>query len=143
MTRQEEDAELERFVDWYCTNIDGIEPDDWAHTSQVMKTMREKKTAPSEISKGLRQAVNDIATDYLDNSPEEISSIDERLRRANLPTFTEVHLKFKNSLGKVIKRGKIRNETEYYLAKNALCDAPELYSKEDLEILEAVVGSWE
>jgi hypothetical protein len=71
---------------------------------------------------GLRQAINDIieATRHLDSG--EVQRIDSELRQQNLITLSALRRRFSKAYEKVVKRGNIKNENEYYLIQNIIND---------------------
>ena len=52
-------------------------------------------------------------------SAEQISALDLKLGAAHLPTLTEVRARFSNAVQRVLRRGRIDDESEYHAVRNA------------------------
>ena len=76
-------------------------------------------TSPSNARRGLLMAIGDMieATDCW--SITRVTEIDRMLDRAGLPSLSEVRAKFSKVLRRVITRGSITSEAEYYAVRNA------------------------
>ena len=88
--------------------------------------------------KGLSLAIGDIIELTSRWSVSEMASIDAELTDAGLPTLSTIRLRFSKAVGSIIRRGRIRNEAEYYLVRNAAdVDA------ERRELLFGLLDTWE
>ena len=92
---------------------------------------------------GLLEAVNDIVEMSLPWTSAQVAEIDEQLRDRGAPTLTEVRARHARKLDRVITRGSIRNEVEYYLAKGVLDGAPEALSPEAEASLAELIIAYE
>jgi len=70
-------------------------------------------------------AIGDILEMLAGANPEEVSCIDDGLRRNGLPTLTHVRARFWRKIPLILKRGKIRNEGEYRALRNVVEAMPE------------------
>ena len=119
--REREYTELNAYLDWYSTNVSGIDPSDPIHPTNVGKRIV-AKYGKSKALDGLKQAVNDTVEELVDQPPEYIEKLDESLRQAGLLSFSEVRRRYASSYKRILKRASIRNDTEYYLITGVLAD---------------------
>jgi len=73
----------------------------------------------------------------MDYDPEQIARIDEALRQAGAPTLTQLLAHQSKLLKAILRRGKIRNDTEFYIVSTVLSDT----STDRPESETAVLGS--
>ena len=50
---------------------------------------------------------------------EKVAALDDRLRSERLPTLSEIRVRFSKSIGRALRRGRIKDDTEYYAVRNA------------------------
>jgi hypothetical protein len=112
--REREYSELNAYLDWYSTNVSGIDPADPIHPTNVGKRIVDEY-GRSKALDGLKQAVNDTVEELVDQPPVYIEKLDRSLREAGLLTFSEVRRRYTSSYKRVLKRGSIKNDNEYYL----------------------------
>jgi len=55
-------------------------------------------------------------------SPEKVAAADSRLKEYGIVTLTKVWFQYSRKYNRVLKRGKIFNEGEYYLIKGIVDD---------------------
>ncbi|MGN6376400.1 MAG: hypothetical protein ACTHMG_12725, partial [Sphingomonas sp.] len=70
--------------------------------------------APSKARSGLRIAIGDIVEFTNDWPPSEVGSCDDELSQLGLPTLSEVRASFSRLVQRVIRRGHIKSEDEFY-----------------------------
>jgi hypothetical protein len=77
------------------------------------------KRSPANARKGLGMAIADTIemTDAWD--AKVLLQLDRQLTGLGLPTLSEMRLRFGKRLSKILRRGTIRSEEEYYLLRNA------------------------
>lgn len=51
--------------------------------------------------------------------PEKVATLDQHLMKEGLPTLTEMRLRFSKVIRRVVSRGSINNDVEYYAVRNA------------------------
>lgn len=119
--KEQEFAELEAFVAFYATAIVGIDPANPIHPSIQLRGIAAQVGKPKALV-GLRQAVNDCLEWVEEASPEEISALDSALKSKGIVTFTELLVRKSRKYRAVLKRGRIRNDTEYYIVDTAASD---------------------
>ena len=103
---------LDRQFEWYApkypTTLLGL-------PSQFLENI--EKTSLANAKKGLTMALNDIAEDSANWTPEQIAAADARFLAAGTFTLSEVRRRYSKNYLQILKRGVIRSETEYYLLK--------------------------
>ncbi len=50
----------------------------------------------------------------------DLLELDASLREANLPTLSDIRVRFDRQIRRVLKAGKIRTETDYYAVRNSV-----------------------
>ena len=120
--REREYAELYAFLDFISTHVSGIDPADPVHPTNVGKTIV-ATYGKSKALDGLKQAVNDTVEMLGGQTLEYVHRLDAALRDRKLVTFSEVRRRYASSYKRIVKRGKIKTETEYYLIAGLLGDS--------------------
>ncbi len=140
--REREYAELNAFLDFVSTHVSGIDPSDPIHPTNVGKRIV-AEYGKSKALEGLKQAVNDTVEDLGDKPVEFLSKLDTALRESQIITFSEVRRRYAASYRRIVKRGHIETETEYYLVRGILSDFSSLASESERSALEAMLASYE
>lgn len=84
---------------------------------QVLDGIADK--APAKARLGLALAVGDIVEMTNDWSGDRVGLVDRELQEAELPTLSEVRVTFGKAVNRVLRRGSIKSDAEYYLVRNA------------------------
>jgi hypothetical protein len=118
---QREYAELRRFVETWGERLapEGLPPE--LRPAQVIAAFEQRSRRPLPLS-GLRQALGDILEDALEFAPDQIVRADAVLREAGAPTLTQMLLRRAGIFRAIVRRGRLRNDTEFYLVTAALQD---------------------
>jgi len=69
---------------------------------------------------GLALAIGDIVEDCESLPAERVKAIDAALGAEGVVTLSEVRARFGRAIRAIMKRGKVRNESEYYALRNAV-----------------------
>jgi hypothetical protein len=101
----------------------------------------EKKSLKLAV-KGLRMAINDIVEDTFHLEPAELEKRNSELRSRGLITLSEFWKRYSKDYANIMKRGRIKNETEYYLLRNVL-DDPTEKTPEEHELLAKLISDYE
>ena len=72
----------------------------------------------------------------------EVESLDSELRKRGVVTLSELRRRYSKSYAKIIKRGQLKNETEYYLLRNVLFDPTEK-TPDERKLLEKLISDYE
>jgi len=140
--REREYAELHAYLHFYSTHVSGIDPADPIHPSNVGKRIV-AEYGRSKALDGLKQAVNDTVEELSHQPPDYIQRLDAGLREHGAITFSEIRRRYASSYKRILKRGKIKNETEYYLIVGILADASSLASDQERALLDQLVARYE
>jgi hypothetical protein len=87
------------------------------HPINVLDAMA--KRTPGRARMGLGMAVGDMIEAADAWQPDIVAKVDRKLRDLELPTLSAMRLDFGKRIESIVKRGRIRNDAEYYLARNA------------------------
>jgi len=64
-------------------------------------------------------AINDVI-EMTDGWPkEQVASIDLALTKAGLPSLSEMRKRFSKAVERAVRRGRIKDDVEYYAVRNA------------------------
>lgn len=91
---------------------------------------------------GLRQAVSDYIDKSLHLTPTEVAKLDSELRLNGIPSLSELRRRYSRDYARAIKRGRIEDESEYYLLRNVLFDPGEK-TADEREWLERLISGYE
>jgi hypothetical protein len=106
-------------------------------------TEAEKTTSKSRLLIGVRQAVNDTLEDAEDFDAPRISRADALLEQRGAPTLTSLLVGRRKSLHKVLRRGAIRNDTEFHLVNAALVEMANPNKAAERDTLSTLVAEYE
>lgn len=119
--REREYNELLGFVSLFSTAVNQIDPTSAVHPANTIKGIVER-FGKSKALVGLRQAANDCV-EYAGNwNPEARVLVDETFRAAGVVTLSEITRRHSASYKRIVKRGFIKNETEYHVINGILID---------------------
>jgi hypothetical protein len=140
--REREYVELFAYLDFFATNVRGIDPVNPIHPTNVGKRIV-AKYGRSKALDGLKQAANDTV-EYLRDEPHEyIQRLDATLRNSGIVTFSDIRRRYASSYKRILKRGKIREETEYYVIVGVLADSPSRADPQEQQHLSQLVADYE
>jgi hypothetical protein len=92
---------------------------------------------------GLRQAINDIIESVRPFGEKQIAQIDSELSARKLVTLSELRRRYSTDFARVVKRGKIGNETEYYLVRGIVVDEGTKVTSEERDALSEMMLQFE
>lgn len=140
--KEQEFDELRRFVDMYATNFMKIDPANSIHPSHVSQRII-ATVGRSEALVGVRQAANDCLEGLQDLTLDEVRELDAALRTAGIITLSELRRRQSGKYKGILKRGRIRTETEYYMIKAVLDDCSASTSQDEVQNLDSMISSYE
>jgi len=140
--REREFEELSSYLDFYSTHVSEIDPADPIHPTNVGKWVV-AEFGRSKALEGLKQAVNDTVEELSGRPAEYVNRLDAALREKGLLTLSEVRRRYASSYKRMLKRGKINTETEYYLSAAILADVSSLATGEERALLAQLVARYE
>ena len=99
---------------------------------------------PTGVRAGLRMALQDLLEMSRDLAPAQVAEADRRLEGAGCPTLSVMRHRVWQTIPKVLKRGRIRTEAEYYLLIERLNDVDDSgLSVEQRDRLGGMVAEYE
>ncbi|MGL6258562.1 hypothetical protein [Vibrio sp. WXL210] len=134
--------ELAAFIEFYSSNVTGLKRDAPVHPSNCLAQGLEM-FGKSKVLQGLKQAVNDIIEDSSSLNSEEIISLDKELASNGVVTLSTLRKRYSSAFKKIITRGCINDETEYYLINGLLCDSTGNLPVVEQELLSKLVLEFE
>jgi hypothetical protein len=140
--REKEYIELDKFTEYYATYVLNIPRDKTYHPSEELIRIT-NEYGKSKALEGLKQATNDTIEDTSDWNIEKVKRIDSILRENGIIILSELRIKYWSKYKKILKNGKIKNDTEYYIIKAVLCDSPININSEEERILNELIRVYE
>lgn len=140
--KEREYAELSAYLDFYMTQVEGVAPTNPVHPINVIRSL-EAEHGRSLVLRGLQQAVNDTVEASIDMRPEQVAQLDAALRDKGIITLSEMRRRHAAAYRRVLKRGSIKTETEYYLITGILADLSSGMSEEERAQLQQLSDQFE
>lgn len=97
----------------------------------------------SQARLGLGMAINDTLEMSWDLKPAEVAAMDRDLSGRGIVTLSELRRRYSRQFKGILKRGKIRDETEYYLVAGILASFIADATDEERMKLDEMVGAYE
>jgi hypothetical protein len=140
--REKEYAELLAFLDFHTKHLLKNPP------AGGFDLVAEAKRIADQYGKskglvGLRQAVNDVIEEFSDRTPDSVKLIDEALGAAGLRTLSELRREYGATYKKILRRGSIKTETEYYLVNGFVVDLASDVSPKERKLLQEMLEAYE
>ena len=129
-------------MSFYSTHVWRVDPTSNVNLATVCAGIVERH-GKSKALEGLRQAANDIIEDLSDRPADGIAALDEVLRAGGLLTASEVRRRYASSYKRIVKRGSIRNDTEYYLVNGIVVDHGNATSDDERAMLGRLLDAYE
>ncbi|ALM90289.1 hypothetical protein AOR13_1246 [Alteromonas stellipolaris LMG 21856] len=101
------------------------------------------KFGKSKALQGLKQAINDTLEDTASWDSNTVSELDEQLRDNGTITLSTLRTRYWSKYKSILKRGKIKNETEYYLIRGLECELDNGIPQEQRTLLAELVRDFE
>ena len=110
--------ELDSFLRFYLVAFKDVD------IALIEKTSLEieEKFGRSKALVGLRQAVNDIIEEFTHADEEVIRALNRALSAEGLVTFSELRRRYSAQYKRILKRGNIKNDTEFYIVSSIVSD---------------------
>ena len=145
LEKQREYDELKRFFTHWETHLTPCRIFEPSHPHNPLNVLAalERDLGISQALTGLKQAVNDVLEGCEDLNPEEVARADASLAHVGAPTLTQLWQRRSRQYKALLRRGRLRNDTEFYLATSILSDTTSQASAQDREALGAMVASYE
>jgi hypothetical protein len=95
---------------------DLLTPD--THPIAVLDRMAVK--TPAKARSGLGVAIGDVVEFTSDWTTSDVTACNHELSQSGLPTLLEVRARFSKIVQRVVRRGHIKSEDEFYALRNAV-----------------------
>src|SRR5688572_23315537 len=140
---QREYDELKRFSAVWETQLfpNQFFPADHPHHPVNALATIEQQRGRSLALTGLKQAIGDILEGAQDLAPGQIAQLDDALRQAGALTLTLLLARQSKVFKAILRRGHIRNDTEFYLISAALSDTSAARSEAEIAALGSMVAA--
>lgn len=139
--REKEYEELSGYLDFFATHVMGVDPASPIHTTASLKRIAEEY-GRSRALEGLRQAANDTVQS-LESKAGVAQALDAALRGNGLVGFYEIARRYGSIFRKILKRGRVKNETECYLVRGALADCANSIADDERAVLAQLIEGFE
>lgn len=103
------------FYDWYEKK-----PHHPPQAHPVIVLSQLESRSPAKARSGLQMAINDLIESTLNWELSEVQSADVKMTASGAPSLSQVRAKYSRKFAQLLKRGKIKNVEEYYLAKGII-----------------------
>jgi hypothetical protein len=139
--REREFQELYAFVDFYSTQV--TKP--VANSPKMADVCIDiiEKYGRSKALEGLRMATNDILEELGRIPSEQVESLDEAFRRVGLVSLSELRRRYSSSFKRIVKRGHIKDDTEYYLLNGVVVDQSNDIDATERALLQRLLDTYE
>ncbi|WP_332790632.1 hypothetical protein [Sphingomonas sp. GB1N7] len=75
---------------------------------------------PAKARSGLGMAIGDVVEFTNEWSASEVTACDHELSQSGLPTLSEMRARFSKLVQRVVRRGHIKSDDEFYALRNAV-----------------------
>jgi hypothetical protein len=140
--REREFADLRGYIDFYATEVLGIDPADPIHPANA-GTQIAAQFGRSKALDGLRQSVIDTVEESANRPLEYVQRLDALLRERGLLTLSEIRRRYSSAYKRVLKQRALRTETEYYLVTGILTDDSAHIDSDERSLLGQMVARYE
>lgn len=140
--RENEYNELLNYVGFFATVVWRIDPASATHPTNVIEGIVQQ-FGKSKALVGLRQAANDTIGATSNWNSEARAVADASFRAAGVVTVSEIIRRYSTSYKRIVKRGFIRNETEYYVINAILVNQENAISDDELACLQRLTEGFE
>lgn len=133
---------LKLFLDFFSTRFFYTKAMTAENNLMTALAEMEKKT-PARAVDALSMMINDCLEMSSDWRAEKVAPIDSELKVLGIITLTELRHQYSKQYARVIKRGKINSEEEYYLLKGILDGQSLEMTETEEETLNLILTSYE
>jgi hypothetical protein len=140
--RESEYNELLGYVGLFATAVRQIDPASAIHPANVINGIVQQ-FGKSKALVGLRQAANDTVEETSNWNSEAKAVVDEAFRAAGVVTLSEITRRYSATYKRIMKRGFIKNETEYHVVNAILVDQGSAISDDERTCLQTLTEAFE
>lgn len=139
---EREFAELGAFIRFFSTHVVGIPETDPVHPANVLG-QSVALFGKSKALAGLRQAIHDDIEMSAHQTPEWVARLDAECRSRGIVTLSQLRSRYWAKYKAVLRRSRIRTETEYYLLMGILNDVACSVPRPEREKIGSLVSAYE
>lgn len=140
--KEREYSDLISFVSIFATHARKIDPADSAHPANVASHIA-ATMGKSKALVGARQAANDVIESLQGFTQQQRVAFDAKLHEVGVVGLAEIRRRYSGQYKRILKRGVIRNETEFYLVRGILDSCTESLGQNDQAILSSLLLAFE
>ena len=137
---EREFQELQKFVSFFLDYFFKSVP---KTTSSTAADQPKEKVTRRQWLEGHRQAASDFVEMSDEMQPAEIARLDAELRSRGIVTLSEMRRRYSRAYKRIVKRGAIKNDTEFYIINGVLSDLESGISEEERQQLGALISQYE
>ena len=135
--REREYEELLSYIGLFATVVYQLDPTSSAHPSNAIEEII-RQFGKSKALVRLRQAANDTVEKASSWNLEARAIADDGFRAAGVVILSEITRRYATSYKRIVKRGVIKNETEYHVINAILVDQASAISDADRTVLKGL-----
>ncbi|MGN2254558.1 hypothetical protein ACFWZ4_14360 [Frateuria sp. GZRe12] len=140
--KEREYSELLSFVSIFATHAWNIDPANPVHPSNVARHIATTRGKAQALI-GARQAANDAIESLQSYTQQQLAALDAKLHQAGSVTLAEMRRRYSRQYKAVVKRGIIRNDTEFYLVKGIRDSCAESLGQDEQATLSSMLLAFE
>lgn len=107
------------FLEWVKPFGENIADD--IHPITILDQMASQ--APARARQGLALMISDLLEDSASLTTTEIQTPDQKFADADLPTLSNLRMRFSKTIARIVKRGAIISDSEYYFVRSSIENA--------------------
>jgi hypothetical protein len=134
--------ELLGYVGFFATAVWQTDPASGIHPANVIEGIVQQ-FGKSKALVGLRQAANDTIEETSHWNSDARAAVDEACRVAGVLTLSEITRRYSASYKRIVNRGFIKSETEYYVINGILVDQGSAISDDERTCLQRMTEAFE
>ena len=121
-TMQIDASDYVRMRAWFSHMVPKVFPSDLLtpDTHPIAVLDRMAVNAPAKARSGLVMAIGDIVEFTSDWSASDVTACNHELSQSGLPTLSDVRARFSKLVQRVVRRGHIKSDDEFYALRNAV-----------------------
>jgi hypothetical protein len=143
--KQREYEELKRFFVHWETHLRTYRVLELSHPHSPINVLAkfEQELGVSRALTGLKQAINDVLESCQDFTPDQFAQADASLSAVGALTLTQLWRRQSRQYKAILRRGKLRNTSELYLADSILSDTASNLPPQEIAQLQTMVAAYE
>lgn len=110
------------------------------HPVAALNAMEQRSRSRALV--GLGMAINDIIEESWKLSPDRVAQIDTKFRANGILQLSELRRRYSRQFRRILKRGKIANDIEYYLVQGILASFTADASEDERRRLEGFLTAY-